>query len=110
LLDARGADRYAGRREPVDRIAGHIPGAINLPFKGNLEPDMTFRPPAELATRFNRILDGDDPNRVVHSCGSGVSACHNLLAMEIAGLHGSRLYPGSFSEWTTDPERRVETQ
>ncbi|HET7369247.1 MAG TPA: sulfurtransferase [Gammaproteobacteria bacterium] len=99
LLDARDRTRYTGEQEPVDSVAGHIPGAVNMPFKNNLGADMTFRPPAELAARFRNALENEAPGQVVHACGSGVTACHNVLAMEIAGLHGSRLYAGSFSEW-----------
>ncbi|HET7570548.1 MAG TPA: sulfurtransferase [Gammaproteobacteria bacterium] len=109
LIDARDADRYAGKNEPVDPVAGHIPGAINLPFKDNLDSEGRFRSPDELAERFHAALGGTDPAEVVHSCGSGVTACHNLLAMEVAGLRGSRLYAGSFSEWIRDPGRAVET-
>lgn len=109
LLDARDRDRYRGEREPVDPVAGHIPGALNVPFKDNLDANMRFLPPAELAARFRRVLRDHDPRQVVHSCGSGVTACHNLLAMEVAGLHGSRLYAGSFSEWIRDPARAVDS-
>ncbi|HET7586524.1 MAG TPA: sulfurtransferase [Gammaproteobacteria bacterium] len=109
LVDARDRSRYRGEQEPVDPVAGHIPGAVNLPFKNNLDSDLMFRPPAELAARFRAALNDEAPARVVHACGSGVTACHNLLAMEVAGLHGSRLYAGSFSEWIRDPEHRVET-
>ncbi|HET6726158.1 MAG TPA: sulfurtransferase [Gammaproteobacteria bacterium] len=108
LIDARDPARYTGEHEPVDPVAGHIPGAINLPFKENLQEDMRFRSPADLAARFRAALNDQAPEQVVHSCGSGVTACHNLLAMEVAGLHGSRLYAGSFSEWIRDPNRPVE--
>ncbi|CDH46037.1 sulfurtransferase [Candidatus Contendibacter odensensis] len=109
LLDARGAARYQGEMEPIDPVAGHIPGAINLPTDGNLTPDGHFLPPVELRARFATALGRRLPDAVVHSCGSGVSACHNLLAMETAGLNGSRLYAGSWSEWIRDPARPVAT-
>lgn len=108
LIDARDADRYRGECEPIDPVAGHIPGAVNLPFKANLDADMRFLPPADLARRFSEAA-ADGGERVIHACGSGVTACHNLLAMEIAGLSGSRLYAGSFSEWIRDPRRPVAT-
>lgn len=107
LIDARAPDRYTGRNEPIDPVAGHIPGAINLPFSENLDADMRFRPPAELASRFRAAIADVPAERVIHSCGSGVTACHNLLAMEIAGLRGSRLYAGSFSEWIREASRPV---
>ena len=107
LLDARGAARYRGEMEPIDPIAGHIPGAANLPTDGNLTSDGYFLSPAELRVRFNAGLGRRSPTTVVHSCGSGVSACHNLLAMEVAGLNGSRLYAGSWSEWIRDPARSI---
>lgn len=109
LLDARGAARYRGEMEPMDPIAGHIPGAVNVPADGNLTPDGYFLPPAELRGRFAAVLGGRLPSAVVHSCGSGVTACHNLLAMEVAGLNGSRLYAGSWSEWIRDPARPIAT-
>ena len=99
VIDARAPERYRGEVEPIDPVAGHIPGAINLPFSGNLGPDGCFLPPVELRRRFETALGGTPAARVAHSCGSGVNACHNLLAMELAGLTGSRLYAGSWSEW-----------
>lgn len=106
LLDARGPARYAGETEPIDPVAGHIPGAVNMPFEGNLDTQGKFLSPERLAERFTSI--GVNPERVVHMCGSGVTACHNLLAMELAGLRGSRLYAGSWSEWIRDPNRIVK--
>ncbi len=109
VIDARGANRYSGEVEPVDPVAGHIPGAVNLYHMMNLGEDQRFQSAATLRTRFTTLLQGHNESAVVHSCGSGVSACHNLLAMEIAGLSGSKLYPGSWSEWITDPQRPVAT-
>jgi thiosulfate/3-mercaptopyruvate sulfurtransferase len=107
LLDARAGERFRGEVEPLDARAGHIPGARSRFFKENLQADGRFRPPAELRAAFEAY--GSDPANVVHQCGSGVTACHNLLAMEAAGLHGSILYPGSWSEWSADPSRPVAT-
>ncbi|NJM13751.1 MAG: sulfurtransferase [Synechococcaceae cyanobacterium SM1_2_3] len=107
VLDARGAARFRGEQEPIDPVAGHIPGAINLPTDGNLTADGRFLPTVELRARFDAALAGRPPAQIIHSCGSGVTACHNLLAMEAAGLSGSRLYPGSWSEWIRDPERPI---
>jgi thiosulfate/3-mercaptopyruvate sulfurtransferase len=104
LLDARAPERFRGDVEPLDPVAGHIPGAINRFFKHNLGPDGRFLPAAELRQAF-QALAGSRP--VVHQCGSGVTACHNLLAMELAGLGGSALYPGSWSAWCSDPARPV---
>jgi thiosulfate/3-mercaptopyruvate sulfurtransferase len=109
VIDARTAERFRGEVEPIDTVAGHIPGAVNLPLAGNLGPDGRFLPPERLRERFLAKTEGIEPQRVVHSCGSGVNACHNLLAMEIAGLTGSRLYAGSWSEWIRSPERPVAT-
>jgi thiosulfate/3-mercaptopyruvate sulfurtransferase len=109
LLDARAPERFRGEVEPIDKAAGHIPGAANLPFPDNLTVDGTFRPPADLAARFSDAL-GDVPvEHVVAYCGSGVTACHNLLALEHAGLHGAKLYAGSWSEWSADPSRPIAT-
>ena len=109
LVDARAGERFRGEVEPMDPVAGHIPGAVNRLFKLNHRTDGTFRPPAELRAEFERIAAGRDPAQVLHQCGSGVTACNNLFAMELAGLHGSRLYPGSWSEWVSDPSRPVAT-
>ena len=105
LLDARAGERYRGEVEPLDKRAGHIPGARSRFFKDNLDPQGRFRPAAELRAAFEAF--GTAPAQVVHQCGSGVTACHNLLAMEVAGLSGSALYPGSWSEWSADPARPV---
>ena len=105
LLDARAGERYRGEVEPLDKRAGHIPGARSRFFKDNLDPQGRFRPAAELRAAFEAF--GAAPAQVVHQCGSGVTACHNLLAMEVAGLSGSALYPGSWSEWSADPARPV---
>ena len=108
LIDARNAERYRGENETLDPVAGHIPGALNRCYADNLDENgLLFRPAQELAAEFQLILAGRDPRSVVQVCGSGVTACHNLLAMEIAGLSGSRLYPGSWSEWCADPTRPV---
>ncbi len=107
LLDARAAARYRGEMEPIDPVAGHIPGALNLPTDGNLTPEGHFLPVAALRERFAAALNDRSPATVIHACGSGVTACHNLLAMEAAGLGGSRLYAGSWSEWIRDPQRAV---
>lgn len=106
VLDARAADRFRGDSEPLDRVAGHIPGALNRPFVQNLD-NGRFKPAAQLRDEFAALLGGRQAGQIVHSCGSGVTACHNLLAMAHAGLAGSRLYPGSWSEWSSDPARPV---
>jgi thiosulfate/3-mercaptopyruvate sulfurtransferase len=107
LVDARAPARHRGEAEPIDPVAGHIPGSVNRPLTENLGPDGRFKPADVLRAEFESVLAGAGPEQVVHYCGSGVSACHNLLAMELAGLTGSRLYPGSWSEWIADPERPV---
>jgi thiosulfate/3-mercaptopyruvate sulfurtransferase len=107
LIDARSADRFRGENETLDPVGGHIPGAINRFFKNNLAADGRFKPAAELRQEWLTLLGATAPDRVVHQCGSGVTACHNLLAMEIAGLAGSLLYPGSWSEWCSDPRRAI---
>lgn len=110
LIDARGEDRYAGENETLDPVAGHIPGALNRFYFDNLDDaGCFFKPAEELRAEFAELLDGRAPACVVQQCGSGVTACHNLLAMEIAGLSGSKLYPGSWSEWCSDPSRPVAT-
>jgi thiosulfate/3-mercaptopyruvate sulfurtransferase len=109
IIDARGPDRFRGENETLDPVAGHIPGAVNRHFRLNLSDDGRFKPAARLREEFQSLLGGRDPGSIVHSCGSGVTACHNLLAMEIAGLQGSRLYPGSWSEWCSDPSRPIAT-
>ena len=105
LLDARATPRFRGEVEPLDPVAGHIPGALNRPFSLNVDADGKFRPAAELRAEFLELLAGRDPASVVHHCGSGVSAIPNLLAMEIAGLGRAALYAGSWSEWCSDPAR-----
>ena len=107
VVDAREPERFSGRKEPLDKKAGCIPGAVNRHFALNLSKGK-FKAPESLREELTRLLDGRSPETVVHSCGSGVTACHNLFAMELAGLSGSRLYPGSWSEWITDPERPIE--
>ncbi|MFZ2855650.1 MAG: sulfurtransferase [Rhodocyclaceae bacterium] len=107
LLDARSPDRFRGENETLDPAGGHIPGARNRFFRDNLDADGCFRPAAELRQEFLALLAGVEPRQTVMTCGSGVSACHNLLAMEIAGLPGARLYAGSWSEWCSDPARPV---
>ncbi len=106
LVDARSAERFRGEQEPIDPVAGHIPGALNRPMTDNLV-DGFFKPAAQLRDEWLVVLGDQQPDQVVHMCGSGVTACHNLLAMEIAGLQGSRLYAGSWSEWIRDPARPV---
>lgn len=103
LIDARAAERFRGDVEPLDAQAGHIPGASNRFFKSNLGPDGRFKPPAMLREEFQALLGVFDASGAVHQCGSGVTACHNLLAMHHAGLPGSRLYAGSWSEWSAQP-------
>jgi thiosulfate/3-mercaptopyruvate sulfurtransferase len=109
LLDARPADRFAGQNETIDPVAGHVPGARNQPFALNLDSSGRLHAPAVLAALWRGALGGTPPAQVVAMCGSGVTACHNLLAMELAGLPGARLYAGSFSEWIRDPAREVAT-
>lgn len=103
LIDARAGARYRGEMEPLDPIAGHIPGALNRPFADNLGPDGKFKPAPQLRAEFESLLAGRDPATVVHHCGSGVSAVPNLLAMQIAGLGTTALYAGSWSEWSNTP-------
>jgi thiosulfate/3-mercaptopyruvate sulfurtransferase len=107
LLDARDSGRFAGENETIDPVAGHIPGAINRPFQGNLNEQGKFLDERQLAARFAPLIPADNPADIVHMCGSGVTGCHNLFAMEQAGLTGSRLYVGSWSEWIRDPARPV---
>lgn len=108
VLDARGAPRFRGEVEPLDPIAGHIPGALNRPFSTNLDQDGLFKPQAQLRAEFESLLDGRAASTVVHQCGSGVSAVPNLLAMELAGLGRQALYAGSWSEWSNTPGLPVE--
>jgi thiosulfate/3-mercaptopyruvate sulfurtransferase len=107
LIDARGAPRFRGEVEPLDPVAGHIPGALNRPFNLNIGADGRFKPAAELRAEFEALLGGRDPATVVHHCGSGVSAVPNIIAMEVAGLGRTALFAGSWSEWCSNPERPV---
>jgi thiosulfate/3-mercaptopyruvate sulfurtransferase len=108
IVDARAEDRFRGENETLDPIGGHIPGALNRFFKHNLSAGQ-FKSPDALRTEFKALIGNTSANDVIHQCGSGVSACHNLLAMEVAGLPGSRLYAGSWSEWCADPKRPIAT-
>jgi thiosulfate/3-mercaptopyruvate sulfurtransferase len=105
VIDARAADRYRGENETIDPVGGHIPGAKNRFFKDNLGPDGRFKDAAQLREEFGALID--NPEAAIMQCGSGVTACHNLLALEVAGLPGAALYPGSWSEWVGDPARPV---
>jgi len=107
LVDARAQARFAGETEPIDPVAGHVPGAENFPFTQNLGADGRFLPPEELRKRWSGLLRGRKAVALINMCGSGVTACHNLLALEIAGFSGAQLYPGSWSEWIRDPARPV---
>jgi thiosulfate/3-mercaptopyruvate sulfurtransferase len=108
IIDARAPERFRGEVEPLDRVAGHIPGASNRPFGANLR-EGRFLPAAELRAAFAALLGARAPGEVLLNCGSGVTACQNLLAMEHAGLHGARVYAGSWSGWISDPSRPVAT-
>jgi len=107
VVDARAADRFRGENETIDPVGGHIPGAKNRFFKDNLNNDGRFKAPEQLREEFGAIVG--DPNKAIMQCGSGVTACHNLLALEVAGMPGAALYPGSWSEWSADPARPVAT-
>jgi len=107
LVDARAAPRYRGEQETIDPVAGHVPQARNRPFSTNVTTAGRFRPPAELRQELLELLAGRDPSRLIAMCGSGVTACHLLLAMEAAGLPGGQLYAGSWSEWIRDPARPI---
>ena len=107
IVDARGEMRFIGEIEPLDPVAGHVPQAKNLPFDDNLSMAGTLMTAEELRELYGNLLDGKPPQQVIHMCGSGVTACHNILAMEIAGLTGSKLYAGSWSEWVADPAHPV---
>lgn len=108
LVDARAADRFRGENETIDRVAGHVPGAINRPYAQNLA-DGRFKTPAQLAEEFRALLGTHAPEETMVMCGSGVTACHHLLAMERAGLRGAKLFTGSWSGWIADPARSVAT-
>ncbi|TFW35549.1 sulfurtransferase [Massilia horti] len=107
VVDARSPDRFRGENETIDPVGGHIPGARNRFFKDNLQADGHFKAPAQLKTELATVVD--DAARAIMQCGSGVTACHNLLALEVAGMPGAALYPGSWSEWCADPSRPVAT-
>jgi thiosulfate/3-mercaptopyruvate sulfurtransferase len=107
LVDARAPERFAGIVEPIDSVAGHIPGAVNHPFAANLAADNRFLPAAQLKQQWLERLAGTAPENLIAMCGSGVTACHNLLSLEVAGLPGAKLYAGSWSEWIRDPRRAV---
>lgn len=107
LIDARAPERYRGMVEPIDQVAGHIPEAVNRFFKLNLKTDLTFRSPEDLKLEFEQLIAGRKIANIGHQCGSGITACVNLFAMEYAGLAGSKLYAGSWSEWISDPKRPV---
>ncbi len=107
IIDSRPAERFRGEAEPVDPVAGHIPGALNRFYKANLNADLTFRPAAELKEEFSALIQSRAPENIVNQCGSGVTACASIFAMEYAGLLGSKLYAGSWSEWISDPTRPV---
>lgn len=109
VIDARAAQRYSGAVEPMDPAAGHIPGALNRPFSSNVQADGRFKPAEVLRQEFEALLGDRVNSGIVHQCGSGITACHNLFAMELAGLSGTALYPGSWSEWCSDPSRPVAT-
>ena len=108
LVDARAAARFRGEEEPLDKVAGHVPGAVNRPYADNMAGGR-FKPPTQLADEYRALLAGRDPSEVVVMCGSGVTACHNLLAMERAGLRAAKLFTGSWSGWLADPRRPVAT-
>ena len=107
LIDARANDRFHGQNETIDPVAGHIPGALNRFFKDNLDARGQFKSPEELRAAFNPLIGSTPAEKVIHQCGSGITASHNLLAMEVAGIKGTRLYSGSWSEWIADPSRPV---
>ena len=109
LVDARAAPRYRGEQEPIDPKAGHVPGARNRPFSANVTPTGRVRPRLELRAELGELLGGRSASRLIAMCGSGVTACHLLLAMDVAGVPGGRLYAGSWSEWIRDPARPIRT-
>lgn len=110
IIDVRAAERFAGEKEPIDPVAGHIPGARNLPYLSNLDAGDCYLPPEALKKMYRRVLDDVPPEQCVVMCGSGVTACQSLIALEIAGLSGAKLYAGSWSEWIRDMRRPVATK
>ena len=108
LADARAYERFCGEFEPIDAVAGHIPGSVSYPFDLNLNPNGTFRPVADIQQGLQTLLKGHKAEDLAHMCGSGVTACQNLFSAELAGLKGSKLYVGSWSEWIQDPSRPIE--
>ena len=108
ILDARSADRFRGENETLDPVGGHIPGAINRFFKNNLEVNGQFKSADVLAKEFKDLLGETPSESIIHQCGSGITACHNMFAMELAGMNSSMIYPGSWSEWCADPARPIE--
>jgi len=109
LIDARAKERFDGISEPIDPVAGHIPGSVNMPVTENFDTLGFFLPPEALRDNYRKVMGQTTPGQVIHSCGSGVFACLGILAMDVAGFEGSRLYPGSWSEWIRDPARAVAT-
>ncbi len=109
VIDARAPDRYRGENETIDPVGGHIPGARNRLFRDNLGADGRFKPAAQLRDELSQMIGARSPDELVSQCGSGVTACHNLLALEVAGLPGAALYPGSWSEWCAQPGARIAT-
>lgn len=107
LIDARARERFDGINEPIDPVAGHIPGSVNMPITENLSNEGYFLTPESLRNNYAGLIGNVPPEQVIHSCGSGVFACFGILAMEVAGLKGSRLYPGSWSEWIRDSDREI---
>jgi thiosulfate/3-mercaptopyruvate sulfurtransferase len=108
LVDARAPERYRGETEPIDKVAGHIPGAANYFFKWSLDERGVFRSADAIRDKIRESVGDIPPDRIVCYCGSGITACHSLLALEHAGLYGAKLYPGSWSEWSSDPSRPIE--
>lgn len=109
LVDVRDPQRYSGTVEPIDKVAGHIPGALNIPWKTNLDKQGLYLNPPELITHYKAVLDNHESEDIVFMCGSGVTACHSLVALHSAGITNAKLYPGSWSEWIQDPSRPIES-
>ena len=108
LIDVRDPRRYLGMEEPIDKVAGHVPGSLNVPWKSNVDDNGMYLPKAQLHDHYTKILrDSGNDNNIVFMCGSGVTACHSLLALDYIGISDAKLYPGSWSEWITDPRRPV---